>query len=315
MTLPSSGEISLLDVFNEFGPYAATGSALSEAPHGLDEFYSLGNKTSYFTGRSVTDVPNSGPISLHDFYDKSKDLEFSVIGTRNSLTQGSYTINFTFNSLGFVPGGSLNRYYVVVLARPYGLNQIGVTMSFDGGAAVSANHTASGTYTTTIKGETTTLAAQSRVSIWIYKKNTGTSLSVVSNNNTYYHMAVFEIYTQHGMTAAKRTFYSREGPTCSITVNTPVVGSLFIQSATNDENSEGSPLNSLRWAELTYGPTENGFSDLVMLRGGSFGRASTWSRISATYLPSTTTRTFSMIDDRSRQDQRKQVSAGMYIVP
>jgi hypothetical protein len=97
MTIVSSGAISIQDVYNEFGPSAVAGSTFASTPHGLDEFYSLGNKTSYFSGRAVTSTPNSGEISLNNFYGKSRDLQFNVIGDKSNGVDG-YPASFTFTT-------------------------------------------------------------------------------------------------------------------------------------------------------------------------------------------------------------------------
>jgi hypothetical protein len=325
MTLPSSpNAISIEDVYNEFGPSAIAGSTLASAPYGLDEFYSLGNKTSYFTGRTVTSVPNSSAsaISLQDFYGKSRDLQFNVIGVKSNWIDG-YPASFTFTtgtltgnqraSLGFVPGGSLNRWYIVFMARDRGNNLPGVTMSFDGAAAVGATHTASGTYTITNKSGTTTLPVDATVSVWLYKKNTGSTLTITTNNNTAYQMSVFEVYTTHNMTAANRTFYTGSGNVTSFSVSS-VDGGLFIQSATNDENSDG-PLLQGAWSTLTYTTAGNGWFDNQIIRDGNFGRRASYAATAATFFTTAAALTFTVNDPRDRTGVRTQVSAGIFIRP
>jgi hypothetical protein len=318
MTIVSSpNAISIEDVYNEFGPSAIAGSTLASAPYGLDEFYSLGNKTSYFTGRTVTSTPNDGEISLNNFYGKSRDLQFDVIGTRNNAANG-YPTSFTFPSLGFTPGpgGSLNRWYIVFLTRPYGTGQPGVTLSFDGAAAVSPTRTASSTWstTTTVKGvpTTTTGNMNARVSIWLHKKNTGSSLTIGTNNTTQYQMSVFEVYTTHDMTSANRTFYSGSSTTVSFSVSA-AAGGLFIQSATNEENSN--VILGGSWATSTFGTSGNAFRDDPLLRPGSFSRRGVRASTAATFFTTAGTRTFTMTDERGRTLTDQQVSGGIYIAP
>jgi hypothetical protein len=328
MTIVSSGAISIQDVYNEFGPSAVAGSTFASTPHGLDEFYSLGNKTSYFSGRAVTSTPNSGEISLNNFYGKSRDLQFNVIGDKSNGVDG-YPASFTFTTgsltgnqvktLGFVPGGNLNRWYIVFLSRYEGVNQPNVTMSFDGGAAVGANHTATGTYVQDNKDGSTIQPLNSRISIWLYKKNAGSTLTISTNNNQRYQMGVFEVYTTHDMSASKRTFYTTVAVgTASITVPA-AVGGLFIQSSTNGENSGGSAFTG-EWLNLTAANSTNSFvgtsyEEAVVVRSGALLRAGTYVFIGGTFFSVSGTKTFSIRDDDGRTEARTNVSAGMYIAP
>ena len=327
MTIVSSpNAISIQDVYNEFGPAAIAGSTLASTPHSLDEFYSLGNKTSYFTGRTVTSTPNSSTISLNNFYGKSRDLQFNFLGAKSNWID-AYPASFTFNNLGFVPGGSLNRWYIVFLSRYRGSSQLGVTMGFDGGALRSADHTALTTYTATTKAGTTVNISNATVSVWLYKKNTGSSLGIVTNNNQQYHMTVFEVYATHNMESSKKTFYSGAGDPVSFSIS-PVVGSIFFQAATNEENSDGAllqgswtttsfgtevPLNAQFTA--TSGPQGNGFYNRQMMRDGGTFRRSSWAITAGTFFETTGVRTFTMNDPRNRSDSMVQVSGGLYIAP
>lgn len=326
MTIVSSGAISIQNVYNEFGPAAIAGSTLASTPHSLNEFYSLGNKTSYFTGRAVTSTPNSSTISLDDFYGKSRDLQFNFLGAKSNWIDG-YPNPITFSNLGFAPGGNLNRWYIVFLSRYTGSSQPGVTMGFDGGAQRSADHTATSTYSTTNKSGTTINPLATIISVWLYKKNAGSSLSIVTNNNQRYHMCVFEVYTTHNMESSKKTFYAAAADPASFTF-TPAVGSIFFQAATNDENSDGAVLQGSwtstsfgtevpRNAEftMTSGPQGNGFYNRQMLRDGSFSRRSSWAITAGTFFENTTARTFTMNDPRNRGGNDLQVSAGLYIAP
>lgn len=328
MTIVSSGPISIQDVYNEFGPSAVAGTGFATTPHSLDEFYSLGNKTSYFTGRSVTSTPNTSTIALNAFYGKSRDLQFNVIGAKSNWVDG-YPASFTFSNLGFAPGGFLNRWYIVFLTRPYASGYPSPTISFDGAAAVSPNHTAAFNWirTTTAKGTTTTTTGPigAGVSVWLHKKNTGSSMTItLGGTATQYQMVVFEVYTTHNMTSANKTFYAGTGTSVSFSI-APVVGSIFIQSATNDENSAVNLLGE--WANLSYGtetatgtfytsgPQGNGFYYHQQLRDGSFSRRSVWSMTAATFFENTTARTFTMQDSRGRTFEDQQVSAALYIRP
>lgn len=71
MAIPTSGEISILDIFNEFGGPSSGG-------YGLSDYYRNG---SYVTGNN-TNVPTSGEIALSDFYGafKGVEIEYSVTG-------------------------------------------------------------------------------------------------------------------------------------------------------------------------------------------------------------------------------------------
>ena len=60
MTLQASGSISMSDIAEEFG---------GVAPHSLSEFYGI-----------AAGVPSSGPISLSNFYGKSRTADNSFIG-------------------------------------------------------------------------------------------------------------------------------------------------------------------------------------------------------------------------------------------
>jgi hypothetical protein len=60
MTLQASGSISMSDIAEEFG---------GVAPHALSEFYSI-----------AAGVPSAGPISLSNFYGKSRTADNSYTG-------------------------------------------------------------------------------------------------------------------------------------------------------------------------------------------------------------------------------------------
>ena len=326
MTIVSSpNPISIQDVYNEFGTAAIAGSPLASVSHSLNEFYSLGNKTSYFTGRTVTSTPNSSTISLNDFYGKSRDLQFNFLGAKSNWID-AYPNPFTFSNLGTVPGGNLNRWYIVILSRYQGSFLKNVTMGFDGTAQRFADHTAAFTYTVTNKSGTSIVDRHATVSVWLYKKQTGGSLSIVTNNNEEYHMCVFEVYTTHNMESSKKTFYSgTSDPSVSFTF-TPVVGSIFIQAATNDDNSNGALLQGA-WTSVSFGtevlgaftqtsgPQGNGFYNRQMMRDGSTSSRSRWAVTAGTFFENTTTRTFTMTDPRSRSGSSQNVSAGLYIAP
>jgi hypothetical protein len=192
-------------------------------------------------------------------------------------------------------------------------------MSFDGGAAVGANHTATGTYVQDNKDGSTIQPLNSRISIWLYKKNAGSTLTISTNNNQRYQMGVFEVYTTHDMSASKRTFYTTVAVgTASITVPA-AVGGLFIQSSTNGENSGGSAFTG-EWLNLTAANSTNSFvgtsyEEAVVVRSGALLRAGTYVFIGGTFFSVSGTKTFSIRDDDGRTEARTNVSAGMYIAP
>lgn len=315
MTIVSSpNAISIQDVYNEFGPAAIAGSTLASTPHSLNEFYSLGNKTSYFTGRTVTSTPNSSAISLNDFYGKSRDLQFNVIGDKYNGADG-YPASFTFSSLGFIPGGNLNRYYIVFLTRYLGSDQPSVTMGFDGTAQRAADHTAAFTYTGSNKSGTFTNPVNARVSVWLYKKNTGGSLTIVTNNNQAYHMGVFEVYTTHSMESSKKTFYSGTAEGTVSFVVPAAVGGLFIQTSTNYQNSPQSEQLRGEWLNRIFTTSGNAYEISVVLRGGALFRAGTYAFGAATFFDTGGSFTFSIRDDDSRSGANQNVSAGLYIAP
>lgn len=314
MAIVSSGAISIQNVYNEFGPAAIAGSTLATTPHSLDEFYSLGNKTSYFTGRAVTSTPNSSTISLDDFYGKSRDLQFNVIGDKGNANDG-YPASFTFSSLGFIPGGNLNRWYIVFLTRYLGSDQPNVTMGFDGTAQRAADHTAAFTYTDSNKNGTFTANISARVSVWLYKKNTGGSLTIVTNNNQAYHMGVFEVYTTHNMESSKKTFYAGTARGTVSFVVPAAVGGLFIQTSTNYQNSAQSEQLIGEWLNRTFTTSGNAYEIFALLRGGALFRAGTFAYGGATFFNTAGNFTFSIRDDDSRSGASQNVSGGLYIAP
>lgn len=77
MTLQSSGQISLLDIQNEFG---------GSSPIGINEYYGSGG------------APASGTISIGDFYGRSSFSGWS------SYMLGSYTNNNAFTGVDYYNG-------------------------------------------------------------------------------------------------------------------------------------------------------------------------------------------------------------------
>lgn len=71
MALQTSGEISILDIYNEFGGPSSGG-------YGLSDYYRGGA----YVGNNNTNVPTSGEIALSDFYGASAGVEvqYSVTG-------------------------------------------------------------------------------------------------------------------------------------------------------------------------------------------------------------------------------------------
>jgi hypothetical protein len=71
MALQTSGEISILDIYNEFGGPSSGG-------YGLSDYYRGGS----YVGNNNTNVPTSGEIALSDFYGASAGVEvqYSVTG-------------------------------------------------------------------------------------------------------------------------------------------------------------------------------------------------------------------------------------------
>lgn len=114
MVLPISGQISLLDVQNEFG---------GSNPIGMDEYYSSGG------------APGSGQIGINTFYGRFANWTTYMMG--NSSATGNFN---SYNSSSIVPGDSRSP-------TVFTINFNRTTTDFTGTLYIYVNEVLNSTYT------------------------------------------------------------------------------------------------------------------------------------------------------------------------
>lgn len=173
MALQSSGQISLLDIANEFG---------GSTPHSLSEYYGVDSG-----------IPSSGAISIGDFYGASNTPWVPTQSTTLTSSQswvvpsGITTVRFTLTGGTFVPFWA-------------DVDTIGLRFSYTGTAPSQASATAAFNAWEAQHGSSGTLGAStgtrtiSRPLFTYYTLNTGETITV----HEYAHRGWGTTYSSYG---------------------------------------------------------------------------------------------------------------------
>lgn len=128
MTTPTSGQISIYDIANEFG---------GAAPHGLFEYYKGGAYVSNAISANNPNIPVSGPISLYNFYGTTKPTNITWDASTSWVCPpGIYQIYVRCWGGG---GGGSNGWYIRGLGGNAGADSGWVLVNVTPGVTYSVN--------------------------------------------------------------------------------------------------------------------------------------------------------------------------------